>query len=125
MKKDLFMLLALLLPMMAYADAVNIDGIYYNLVEKSKIAEVTSNPNSLYYWDVDIPASIVYGGETYSVTTIGNDAFRDCKELTKVTIPNSVTTIGRRAFKNCSRLNSVNIPNSVTSIDESAFLQCI
>ena len=29
MKKDLFMLLALLLPMMAYADAVNIDGIYY------------------------------------------------------------------------------------------------
>ena len=29
----------------ALADAIEIDGIYYNLVSKMKIAEVTSNPN--------------------------------------------------------------------------------
>ena len=35
----------MLLPMVASADAVEIDGIYYNLVTKAKQAEVTSNPN--------------------------------------------------------------------------------
>ena len=35
------------------------------------------------------------------VTTIGEDAFRDCSNLTSVTIPNSVTTIGKSAFSNC------------------------
>ena len=41
-----------------------------------------------------------------------------------VTIPNSVTSIGNEAFKNCTELTSVNIPNSVTSIGGHAFDGC-
>ena len=53
---------------------------------------------------------------TYSVTSIGEAAFRDCISLTSITIPNSVTSIGDRAFIGCSSLTSVtidmnNIPN--------------
>ena len=56
-------------------------------------------------------------------TTIGNQAFYNCKSLTSVTIPNSVTTISGDAFCNTS-LISVTIPDSVTSIGNNAFREC-
>ena len=59
-----------------------------------------------------------------SVTTIGNDAFKNCDSLTSVTIGNSVTTIGNYAFDNCDSLTSVTISNSVTTIGDYAFLSC-
>ena len=86
--------------------------------------------------------------EGRSVTSIGNSAFKDCIDLTSVTIPNSVTSIeanaffyclgcltsvtignsvtsiGDWAFGYCSGLTSVNIPNSVTSIGDWAFDHC-
>ena len=126
MKKYLTLLFVALLPLVANADeTVEVDGIYYYIIVKSKIAEVTSNPNGYKYsMDVDIPASFVYGGDTYSVTTIGYRAFYKCSSLNSVSIPNSVTSIGKEAFQGCSRLTSVNIPNSVTSIEEAAFRDC-
>lgn len=55
------------------------------------------------------------------VTTIGKNAFKDCKALLSVTIPDGITTIGNRAFENCKALLSVTIPDSVTTIDGHAF----
>ena len=45
MKKELLLFVMLVLPMLASADAVEINGIYYNLVSKANHAEVTSHPN--------------------------------------------------------------------------------
>ena len=59
-----------------------------------------------------------------SLTSIGNQAFADCKSLTSVTIGNSVTSIGNQAFRGCSSLTSVTIGNSVTSIGDYAFYGC-
>ena len=59
-----------------------------------------------------------------TVTSIGNAAFRKCRDLTEVTIPNSVTSIGSSAFMSCSGLTEVTIPNSVTSIGTDAFDHC-
>ena len=58
------------------------------------------------------------------VTTIGDDAFRVCDNLTSVSIGNSVTTIGYEAFYNCDNLTSVSIPDSVTTIGNRAFAWC-
>ena len=71
-----------------------------------------------------IPSSVVYNGNTYSVTSIDNSAFTGCSGLTSVTIPNSVTSIGVGAFSYCSGLTSFTIPNSVTSIGIYAFYGC-
>ncbi len=57
------------------------------------------------------------------VTSIGNYAFYNCKNLTSVTISNSVTSIGNYAFFRSS-LTSVTIPNSVKSIGYCAFNTC-
>ena len=59
-----------------------------------------------------------------SVTSIGNQAFRDCTSLTSITIPNSVTSIKDYTYYGCSSLASVTIPNSVTSIGVFAFRSC-
>ena len=58
------------------------------------------------------------------VTSIGDETFRYCINLTSVTIPDSVTSIGRLAFGGCTSLTSVTIPDSVTSIGRLAFSEC-
>jgi hypothetical protein len=58
------------------------------------------------------------------VTRIGENAFRDCSNLTSVTIPDNVTRIGNKAFADCSSLMNVTISNNVTRIGEWAFEGC-
>lgn len=120
MKKVLLSIFLTLLPLLASAETVEIDGIWYNLVPKAQEAEVTQNPNK-YKGDVEIPASVTYEGIIYSVTSIGEDAFHSCGNLTSVIIPESVTIIKNEAFYRCSNLTSVNIPHSVKSIGEGIF----
>ena len=96
----------MILPLMAHAEAVEIDGIYYNLITKIKKAEVTSG---YYKGNVVIPSSVVYNDVTYSVTSIGEGAFQYCSGLTSVTIPNSVTFIGGGSFYYCKSLTAVYI----------------
>ena len=69
---------------------------------------------------VTIPSTL--GG--YNVTCIGDRAFRNCGELTSVTIPEGMATIGQFAFENCGKLTSVGIPSSVLNIRSGAFAGC-
>lgn len=70
--------------------------------------------------EIIIPSSI----EGYPVTSIGDKAFENCKEITSVNIPDGVTSIGDYAFYCCYELKSVDIPNSVASIGFGAFNNC-
>ena len=58
------------------------------------------------------------------VTSIGEYAFSDCREITSITIPDSVTSIKYGAFSFCINLANITIPGSVTRIGERAFENC-
>ena len=60
------------------------------------------------------------------VTTIGNNAFYYCSNMTgELIIPESITSIGEYAFEYCTGLTGpLNIPNSVIELGESAFANC-
>ncbi|MEP5338348.1 MAG: BspA family leucine-rich repeat surface protein, partial [Algibacter sp.] len=68
---------------------------------------------------IEIPNTVSNSGYTYTVTSIGNNAFRD-NQLTSVEIPESVTKILYGAFKD-NQLTSVTIHNTVTEIGSYAF----
>lgn len=103
-----------------------VDGIYYADNKDGKTVSVTNNGlmGDGYVGSVVIPSEVTYNGTTYSVTSIGKEAFFRCSGMTSLTIPNSVTSIGSSAFFDCSGLTSLTIPNSVTEIGDSAFQSC-
>ena len=129
MKKLTIVLLSL--PLMAMAATEKIDGIEWSYtvrggkasirsgVTKGALGECAAIPPTT-AGAISVPSTL--GG--FSVTTIGEEAFRNCKSLTSVTIPNGVTTIGENAFYGCGSLVSLEIPDSVIKIGDDAFCYC-
>ncbi|MBR5178451.1 MAG: leucine-rich repeat domain-containing protein [Lachnospiraceae bacterium] len=55
------------------------------------------------------------------VKVIGDEAFKNCTKLKKVTLPSKLKTIGDSAFYGCSALEYIDIPAKVTAIGNKAF----
>ena len=94
MTKTLFVLSILL---SAQALAFDFGGLSYDIINATDV-EVTGRASGNTATNIVIPATVVGSGTTYSVTTIGDDAFVYGNALTSVIIPDSVTTIGIEAF---------------------------
>ncbi|MDR0830018.1 MAG: leucine-rich repeat protein [Prevotellaceae bacterium] len=92
-----------------YIQETDINGktLYYTTTS-ANTATITKG-NILYNGNIDIPAHIVScDSQTYTVTQIAKNAFKNCSNLTSVTIPKGVTSIGDSAFYNCDRITTVN-----------------
>ena len=100
------------------------DGIYkyaYTVNAENGTATITKF-RALVDGSYDITIPTDFG--RFPVTAIGDDAFRGCSALKKVTIPQSVTSIGDSAFAGCHNLDSVTINDAATSIGNRAFTEC-
>ena len=125
MRKLLSLLFAAMLSTQAWALSFEFGGLKYTVIEGTNNVSVEKGSTAP-TGALTIPETVTYpetDGTKYTVTSIGNCAFLDCRGLTAVTIPNSVTSIGGSAFSYCS-LTSVTIPDSVTSIGIHAFDNC-
>lgn len=57
-------------------------------------------------------------------TLLGTFAFRECRFLTTITIPNTLTEISAKAFWYCESLKTIILPKSITRINVNAFQYC-
>lgn len=55
------------------------------------------------------------------LVSVGDSAFYYCRELSELSIPDSVMVIGRRGFRSCLALETVTLPDGVERIGEKAF----
>ena len=121
MNKKILSLILVLFPLISNAEIAEVEGVSYRLNNSTHTAEVIKEYNKLYTGQVIIKDIFTYQGVEYTVTSIGENAFADCIDLTSVTIPNTITSIKNFAFCGCRNINSINIPNSVTSIGAGSF----
>ena len=130
---------------MVYADNLYIDG---KLVEGELVIPDSVTTIPIFAFRGCAVTSVTFGNES-QLTAIDSHAFAFCKSLTSVTIPDGVTSIGNNAFSSCDNLTnvtfgndsqlleigslafafcysltSISIPNKVTNIGVEAFRYC-
>ena len=130
---------------MAFSGISNLSSLVVD--EKNKFYDSRNNCNAIIE---TISNKLISGcGTTVipeGITSIGEDAFRECSNLMSITIPQSVSeicsqaflkcenletvfilgkaTIGINAFKDCNNLTSITLPDNVTNIGNYAFKNC-
>ena len=73
---------------------------------------------------VTIDSKVTIDGKEYEVKAIGDEAFKGCNSVTRITIPEGVKTIGVKAFAGCQSLNTVDIQKTLIKCDYDAFVDC-
>ena len=71
-----------------FAQDAQYQDIHYTLDDIRLTAEVASNPKVS--GELFIPETITVGQNTYTVTAIGDKAFKGCKALTAVVLPKTL-----------------------------------
>lgn len=88
-------------------------GLRYRIVSSGEVNVYMLHDFSLQ--DVVIPASVNCNGEEYKVTGISDSAFTDCKSIRSVVISEGITYMGEEAFRRCDNLKRISIPSTLKS----------
>lgn len=142
MKKCFISAMVALSSMSIHAQDFEVDGIYYNITSASNltvevtngglIREYSTNGDFIgyrnrYHGNIVVPERVQFSGNTYTITSIGKQAFATLNSSTcyieSVSIPGTVILIGESAFEKC-RLGSFILPSSLESIGKRAFYGC-
>jgi len=98
------------------------DGIAYKITNAADL-EVNVCATD-YSGDVVIPETVDYNNGVYVILGIEDEAFKDCTQLSSVTISRFITEIGTKVFLGCTSLENVALPDNLTHIGNQAFYGC-
>ncbi|MDE6792654.1 MAG: leucine-rich repeat protein, partial [Muribaculaceae bacterium] len=126
MKHKILLMLLTFLSVVAYAQAqeyFNSGEFEYRVIsEEEKTCEISD------YFGKDskleIPSIITRENDSFTIVGIGNGVFRESKDITVITLPETITTIGDYCFYRSS-LSEINIPESVSEIGSYAFTRTL
>ena len=122
-------------------NVVYVGGLYYLLkgtTDENREATVTSiyggkntsldakNVAQYYSGTINIPETIIYDGNKYTVRKVGSYAFNCQNELQSIYIPRTVTEVEPHAAIKAEKLNRVNVADEseLVNIGEEAFKWC-
>ncbi|MDE6716945.1 MAG: leucine-rich repeat protein, partial [Muribaculaceae bacterium] len=105
-----FLLLALaFIPLLVHAYDVEVDGVYYELYKdynyyQGNAAKVVGYDPEKIEAHLQIPYSIYYEENSYTVSRISSFSFSGCEKIERVFIPANIESIEKGAFSNCPNL---------------------
>ena len=99
------------LPMPKAGTKVIVGGNQYTVTKAG--SEVRFSKANAKARAITVPSTIKAKAITYKVTSIGTNAFKNCKKLTKATIGANVKVIKAKAFNNCPKLKAVTIKTAL------------
>ena len=107
----------------AVGDTFTVDGIEYVILSEDPNEVAVGESVSFAGTTANIPATVMNGATTYTVTALADYALQNKPSLTSVTLPETVKKIGAHALRDTG-ITSMLIPNSVDTIGGFAFYGC-
>ena len=108
MKRLALFICTLLCANVLIAQSFTIGDLRYYIHEYDDWTEVKVYAADTTITTANIPETVTYEGVTYIVNTIGYNAFKNCINLTSITIPKGVRSINYPAFSGCTNLRVLN-----------------
>ena len=102
---------------------MELNTLYYSYEESNHVATVVCYAGYP-IGEVTIPETVTHNNETYTVTNIGEGAFRYAGSITKINLPSTIVAIDDYAFAGCNDLTSLTLPAVTSSIGEYVFQGC-
>ena len=122
---------------MLHAATFTADGINYKTVTggvninkytitTTKVDGVTVRDTAFYEGDITIPEIVTDPGTGTEYTVVGMEAaaFRDCKNLTHLTLPSTCRTFGTNCFRGCINLENYPVPETATKLGQHMIQGC-
>ena len=95
----------------AMPDAAHDERLKYNIIRDDEV-EVAASSEDI-EGDIVIPEIIEIDGKLYKVTTIAENGFRNCKNMTSVKMPSGLREFKCKSFAYCSQIEEITIPKSL------------
>ncbi len=113
----------------SYGDIYRLRSYYYLIPSSLREVKITGSNvriNTASFLNCSKLSVIIISDDASAQGNIGDFAFRNCSNLTCVTIPDSIGNIGEYAFYGCYRLKNISISYNLTSkeIGAYAFYNC-
>lgn len=100
----------------ANAQSFTFGGLKYEVTDsKAKTARVVDEEDSQTATSYNVPANIVIAGVTYTVNSIGEEAFK-WSTASSITLPETIDSIYDSAFNTAKNLTSIKLPNKLKYI---------